>query len=158
MQINIKQRDLSKFEMVKHLILQDLTVHYTISHLAQVSQLNTFKLKVGFKQLFKTSIYEFLQHERIKYALHLLNTSDDSIKQIAVKCGYGYATNFTAVFRKKYKLKPSDYRKSQAIGRVIQQKVPLYCYNEYPLLNIFPKPSYHLKGIVNKEVNLSLTQ
>lgn len=114
--IKIRKSDLVKFELVKSLILEDIMVHHTITELSHRSGLNEFKLKVGFKLLFKQPIYGFLQDHRMKQSLHLLSTSEESIQQIAIRCGYGYATNFAAVFRKKFKIKPSDYRRIQYVN------------------------------------------
>jgi AraC-like DNA-binding protein len=127
-QVKIRKTDLDKFELVKQLIQEDIKVHYTISQLSAASTLNEFKLKMGFRQLYKTSIYEFLQNERMKRGLHLLSTSEDSIQEIAKNCGYDYATNFIAVFRKKFKVKPTDYRKSQVIGRALTPSTKQYCF------------------------------
>jgi AraC-like DNA-binding protein len=131
--IKIKQRDLGKFEMAKQMILQDIKVHYTIQQLSAASNLNEFKLKTGFRTLYNSTIYDFLQNERMARALHLLRTSDDNIQNIANECGYGYATNFIAVFHRKFKITPTNYRRSQAIVKTFRPGTLQRCYNEVPV-------------------------
>ena len=131
--VRIRATDLGKFELVKQLIQEDIKVHYTIAQLSAASTLNEFKLKMGFRQLYKTSIYEFLQSERMRRALHLLSHSESSVQDIAKDCGYGYSTNFIAVFHRKFKIKPTDYRKSQLLGRSMSPSTQQTCFNELPI-------------------------
>lgn len=136
--IKIRQRDLERFEMVRSLILEDITAHHTISYLSGKSAINEYKLKAGFKILYGESIYEFLQNQRMKRAIHLLNVTDDSIQEISARCGYGYATNFIAVFRKKFKIRPTDYRKGLAINRSLSPINNQPCFTDPTLLSIYP--------------------
>jgi AraC family transcriptional activator of pyochelin receptor len=139
-QIKIKNKDLGKFELVKHTIRQDIQKHYTIEELAVLSELNSFKLKMGFKKLYGTTIYEFLRDERMKRGLHLLSHTDDTVQNIANLCGYGYATNFISVFHRKFKITPLDYRKGQMINRTILPNTSQYCFNDTPVtLSLFQR-------------------
>jgi AraC family transcriptional activator of pyochelin receptor len=113
--IKISNTDRQKFEWVRSFILQDITVHHTIDYLAHRSKLNTFKLKKGFKLLYGESLYDFLQNKRLNLAIHLLKHSEESIQDIAEQCGYGYSTNFIAAFKRKYKVRPNDFRKVNQI-------------------------------------------
>ncbi len=126
--IKIRNADLAKFDQVKRLILEDIKIHYSIPHLATYAGLNTFKLKIGFKTLYGTAIYEFLQNERMKKSLHLLTRTEDSIQEIAQQCGYGYASNFIAVFRRRYKIKPTQYRRSHAINTTVWPTIAQPCF------------------------------
>jgi AraC-like DNA-binding protein len=114
--IKISRLDREKFEWVRSHILQDLTVHHTIACLSKKSKLNTFKLKNGFKLLYGESLYLFLQNKRLSQAIQMLSNSEESIQSIAEQCGYGYATNFIAAFKRKYKVKPTDFRKVNQIN------------------------------------------
>lgn len=125
--IKISGIDKEKFEWVRTLILQDLTVHHTIEILARQSKLNTFKLKKGFKQLYGESLYDFLQTKRLNLAIHLLTNSEESIQAISEHCGYGYATNFIAAFKRKYKVRPNDFRKVNQINNPLVTVGPKAC-------------------------------
>jgi AraC-like DNA-binding protein len=135
--IKISSRDKEKFEWVRSQILQDLTVHNTIEFLALHAELNTFKLKNGFKILYGESIYDFLQNRRLTLGIHLLSNTEDSIQCIAETCGYGYATNFIAAFKRKYKVRPNDFRKVNQINRPAGSIRSQVCNSE-PALFPFP--------------------
>jgi AraC-like DNA-binding protein len=145
MSIRIKDADLLKFTYIKELILRDLRVHYTLEELAARGEMNTFKLKVGFKQLYGRSIYDFLQHHRMELALKLLTSTDDPIKEIALQCGYTYSTNFIAVFRKHFKIKPTHYRRNMPSTKDYSQGAPYTCYIDKQMMTLYQFPG---KGVV----------
>lgn len=138
--IKIRSADLAKFELVKKLILENIATHNPISRLSAQSGLNEYKLKVGFKLLYGTTLYGFLQDQRMKQAIHLLSVTEDSIQEIAAKCGYGYSTNFIAVFRKRYKLKPTHYRRSQAIHKTLATGKAQPCFTDNVVVTLYPQP------------------
>ncbi|PZR18223.1 MAG: hypothetical protein DI539_16600 [Flavobacterium psychrophilum] len=140
--IKIRSTDLVKFDLVKRLILEDIKNHHSIAQLATYAGLNTFKLKMGFKVLYGSTIYEFLQNERMKQALHLLARTENSIQEVAEQCGYGYATNFIAVFRKKFKVKPTQYRRSHAINTTLWPGIAQPCYTDITTFQLLPTSWY----------------
>ena len=111
MPINLKFADELKLRQVRDLILSDIRIHYNLPELALRSKLNEFKLKMGFKQIFGESIYAFLQNQRMLRGQYLLKHTEDDIKDIALQCGYNYSTNFIFVFRQKFGMKPTEWRK-----------------------------------------------
>lgn len=110
MKLVLKKHHQRKLELVKELILLDLKAHYSITHLSKTFGINTYLLKNGFKLLYGTGPYEFLQANRLKRAEELLKT-DLSIKEIALECGYNHHTNMTAAFKRNYSVLPSHYRR-----------------------------------------------
>lgn len=150
MPIRIKDADLLKFTYVKDLILRDVRVHYTLAELSARCELNEFKLKMGFKQLYGKSIYDFLQHHRMELALKLLTSTDEPIKEIARQCGYGYSTNFIAVFRKHFKIKPTHYRRNAPSTKDYSNGAPYTCYIDKQMMTLYQFPG---KAVVLHRVN-----
>lgn len=142
MVIRLKEADVQKLSLVREIILRDVRVHYTLPQLSALSQLNTFKLKKGFKMLYGQSIYDFLQSQRMELALQLLTATDDPIQDIADRCGYGYSTNFIAVFRRKFKIKPTHYRRSQSIGKSFISHPSGKCNVSQAPDTLYPVPRY----------------
>lgn len=69
---------------------------------------------IHYRRLFKAVIgvppYEYLQQCRLLLAINLLKTSKSlQIKQIAQKCGFGNATEFSRFFRKQTGVSPVNY-------------------------------------------------
>jgi AraC-like DNA-binding protein len=147
--IKITTADLAKYEQVKNLILQDITAHYTIADLSARFAVKESKLKAGFKLLYGESIYSYLKQQRLMRAIHLLSTTDDNIRQIALRCGFAHATNFIAAFHKKYKVRPSHYRRSQVISNKVLAGIARPCFTDMlPLVTPQPAESIIRMGAV----------
>jgi AraC-like DNA-binding protein len=95
----------------RDIILKDITQHFTVQEISRQVQLNRFKLKVGFKKMFGTGIFECLLQARMQEAKRLLTDTDKPIKKIASLTGYEYLTNFIIAFRKYYGYTPGSVRK-----------------------------------------------
>jgi len=54
----------------------------------------------------------FLTTIRLEEAVKLLNTTDDKTYMIAEKVGYQEANYFSYVFKRKFGVSPSKYRKN----------------------------------------------
>lgn len=60
-----------------------------------------------------TSLQEIKDHARYGLALHLLQTSQDSIGIIAEQCGYQSPSRFSERFKQRFGLTPSELRKTK---------------------------------------------
>ena len=96
---------------VKDFIETDIGKHFILKQLAQKAVTNEFNLKKGFKQLFKTTIYQHLLTTRMKKATELLLETNLKIKEIATACGYKTLSGFITSFRKYYGIQPGQLRK-----------------------------------------------
>lgn len=69
-----------------------------------------------FTRLFKEheglSPGRFLQNERLRYSVRLLQTTSDSVKSIAAQCGFRDANYFCRAFHKAHGVTPGLYRRS----------------------------------------------
>lgn len=72
---------------------------------------NEHKLKVGFKQLYGTSVYRFLTRERLKSAALYLQNTSLPVKTIAHMVGFKNMSHFSSAFKIRYGIKPSTLRK-----------------------------------------------
>ena len=64
-----------------------------------------------FKKQTGMSIREYIRKLRINDAKHLLEYSEMSVTDIAVKVGFEYSNYFTKVFKKEIGMAPATYRK-----------------------------------------------
>ena len=72
--------------------------------------------EVHFRRLFCQKIgtppNRYILNQRIRYAAHLLQTTDMLIKEIAFECGFGGEFYFSRQFTKIMKQSPSEFRKT----------------------------------------------
>jgi AraC-like DNA-binding protein len=106
----LTEDDVQKLTLVRDTILKNLRYHNTIPCLAHLAGINEFKLKTGFKALFGKPIFDFLTDQRMKLAMELMATNNYSIGEVAHRCGYNHSTNFCAAFRRRFHIRPSDYK------------------------------------------------
>ena len=78
--------------------------------------LNDYKLKLGFRQVFQTTVFGYLQDYRMELAKELLAERTISVQQVARKVGYAHAGYFSAAFKRKYGVNPKSYQKDYILS------------------------------------------
>jgi len=105
--------DIPALELAKSIIEKDPVRHIHISVLAEKVGINEFKLKLGFRELFQTSPYQYRLHLCLEKAKALLEDTDDTIDQIASKVGFDTYNGFSTAFKKAFSVAPTEYRNRQ---------------------------------------------
>ncbi len=109
-QIRLSRQDIEKIILARDYLLAHLDTPISIKQLARFACINDYKLKKGFKQLFGSTIFNFLENKRMQKAMeHLMNT-DLPISEIAHILGYSYA-HFSGIFKKHFGFPPLYFRK-----------------------------------------------
>ena len=80
----------------------------TLKELSVLFDTNEYKLKQGFREFFKTSIYNFYHEERLKRAHLMIQQTKIPLKEIALLNGFNTYLNFYKAFRKRYQYAPSE--------------------------------------------------
>jgi len=109
-----KLYDVPAIELAKQIIDRDPVSHIHIPMLADKAGINEFKLKVGFRELFQTSPYQYRLRLCLEKAKALLEDTDDTIDQIASKVGFDTYNGFSTAFKKAYSIAPTEYRNLQS--------------------------------------------
>ena len=109
-----KLYDVPAIERAKTIIEKDCTSHIHIPMLADRAGINEFKLKVGFRELFQTSPYQYRLRLCLEKAKALLEETDDTIDQIASKVGFDTYNGFSTAFKKAFSIAPTEYRNRQS--------------------------------------------
>jgi AraC-like DNA-binding protein len=92
-------------------LLKDFGNPLTIMQLARKLGINDNKLKKGFKYLFNTTIFEFVQNERMLHAKNLLLETNSPLEEIAYETGYGHVSNFKKAFQRHFNYSTAYLRK-----------------------------------------------
>lgn len=80
----------------------------TLKELSVLFDTNEYKLKQGFRELFKTSIYNFYNEERLKRAHLMIQQTAIPLKEIAILSGFNSYLNFYKAFKKRFQCSPRD--------------------------------------------------
>jgi len=106
----LSKADLEKIQMAALLIRERIENPLTIIELARQVGINQSKLKNGFKVVFGTTVFGYLQEIRMAEAKkHLLDTQM-SVQEISNLVGYQSMSNFSAAFKNVYGYPPTKLR------------------------------------------------
>ncbi|MBK7469164.1 MAG: AraC family transcriptional regulator [Saprospiraceae bacterium] len=105
-----KPYEKEKIYKARDILLQDLVHPPIIPELAKLVGINQCYLKKGFKDLFNTTIFAFVQEQRIARATHLLRQTSHSISEISDMVGFSNPSNFTNSYKSMTGLLPSQIR------------------------------------------------
>ena len=90
---------------IKEHLTEDLTLE-TVSAAMSLSPIyfhNTFKFAVG------KTLRDYVEEQRIRRAITLLQTTDFSLAKIAYECGFSSQSYFSSVFKRRMKMTPRAY-------------------------------------------------
>lgn len=97
---------------VEAYIEENLDAPLRISELAEIAGLSEFH----FARMFKTSMGEpphrYVQRLRVERAKRLISETEMDLSEIALACGFGTQSHFSACFRKRTGFTPSAWRAS----------------------------------------------
>jgi len=102
--------DVERLERARHSLLARLDAPPSLPELARSVGLNEFKLKVGFRTHFGTSVFGYLRMQRMDLARRLLARRELSVAEVAARVGYSNPSKFAAAFRKHFGWPPSALR------------------------------------------------
>jgi AraC-like DNA-binding protein len=114
MRLKLKKDDLEKMFLAKAILDKEYKKHYTNQQLAQKLNTNEHKLKHGFKQTFKITIYEYLTRVRMQKAKDMLAYTDYPVSRVAADVGFPDASNFSKRFKQCTGVLPLEYRNQQS--------------------------------------------
>ncbi|WP_299457626.1 helix-turn-helix domain-containing protein [uncultured Microscilla sp.] len=99
----------------QELVAANLYTNITLQELAQLASLSESSLKRMFKKVYNESPASYLRHKKLLRSQELLTTSDLSITQITLDCGFNDVAHFSKLFKQKYGVSPSAYRINQLV-------------------------------------------
>lgn len=102
--------DKEKAHEAKRMLTMQVERSFRIKELCEALQTNPYNLKTTFRHLFKCSIGQYKRSVQIEQARVLLETTDLSMDEVAIKCGYATQQRFTASFKAAAKETPLAYR------------------------------------------------
>ena len=93
-------------------LLQHLEEKITIEMLSRQFHLNATTLKAVFKSVYGSSLAAHIKEHRLERAAKLLTETGFSIAEISRRVGYDSQSKFTAAFKSRFGVLPTEYRKT----------------------------------------------
>lgn len=102
-----KKEDIEKLYDAKNYIELNMLEECTLLELSRKIGLNDFKLKMGFKELFGTTVFGYLNELKMSYAKRLLLDEKKTISETSIILGYSVPHHFSAAFKRRFGYTPS---------------------------------------------------
>lgn len=109
MTCRLSSADIQRLHEAREIMAQELQNPPSLTELASRVGLNVKKLTSGFRELFGTSVFAFLQERRLNQAYQMLATGEISVSEAAYRVGYSIA-HFSTAFQKRFGVSPSALR------------------------------------------------
>lgn len=94
----------------------------TVPELALLVGINSNKLQNGFKELYGTTVNDYVHNRRLDLARGLLKNSEFTISEIVFMIGLASKSYFSKIFKEKYGLSPSLIRRNGNSKKILQDK------------------------------------
>lgn len=109
----LRPSDIERIHYAREILESRLQQPPSLMELARLVGINDYKLKLGFRQVFGTTVFGYLQDLRMEQARQLLSAGEMNVTEAARAVGFSNRSYFATVFRRKFGVNPCTYRKSQ---------------------------------------------
>ena len=104
------EKDIMIIQEIKSFLDSHLYEDHSIPEICRKFSVNKEKLQNGFKYLTRFTVHSYVVRRRMLRAEQRLRESNDSIKLIALECGYKKQRSFNKTFKSIYHTAPAVYR------------------------------------------------
>ena len=101
--------DIERIHEAKDILIRNIENPPSLLQLARKVGLNDYKLKIGFRQVFGTTVVGYLREWRMERARLLFEERELNVAEVAFAVGYTHLGHFAAAFKKQVDIKPSSY-------------------------------------------------
>lgn len=105
--------EVDRIVLARDILLSRIEDPPTLLELASQVSLNDRKLKQGFRQVFGTTVFNYLRDHRLQQARQLLLMPQATIAGVAQKVGYRSPEAFSVAFRRAFAIAPKAYQMQQ---------------------------------------------
>ncbi|PSB09513.1 AraC family transcriptional regulator [Pleurocapsa sp. CCALA 161] len=104
----LKPKEIDCIYDARKILLNDLDNPPNIKALAKTVGMSDRKLQQGFKEIYGTTVFNYLHNYRLQQAQLMLREGDLSVATVANNIGYTHLGHFSAAFKRKFGMTPRD--------------------------------------------------
>jgi AraC family transcriptional activator of pyochelin receptor len=108
----LRADDIERVHYAREILMGRWETPPSLLELTRQVGLNDYKLKQGFRQVFGTSVFGYLQDYRLERAKQFLADEKLSIAGVAQRVGYASQSHFCYLFKRQFGITPRVYRAS----------------------------------------------
>jgi AraC-like DNA-binding protein len=110
----LDESNVEKIRQAKKIVIENMIDPPGLKEISRMIGLNEYQLKVGFKNIYGSSVFQFLNDYKMEYARKLLDDRAHKVNEVSEEVGYSNPSHFIAAFKRKYGITPKKY--VQALG------------------------------------------
>ncbi|MEM8807270.1 MAG: AraC family transcriptional regulator [Cyanobacteria bacterium P01_G01_bin.38] len=111
--VSLSADDVHQLHQARDILTQRAKQPPSLMELARLVGLNDRKLNQGFRRLFGTTVFSYLQAYRLQQARELLQDNNLTVAAVAATVGYRNPEAFSTAFRRKFSVSPKSYQLSR---------------------------------------------
>ncbi|WP_027136670.1 helix-turn-helix domain-containing protein [Gaetbulibacter saemankumensis] len=116
LKVSLLKSELKKIRLLAKKIAKNSSKNYSLDEISLNSGLSQAKLQEGFKFLYGRTVSEYIRHARLEEARDLMNKSNLNISQIVYSIGFTSRSYFSKIFKEKYGISPSQFKKQVIVS------------------------------------------
>jgi AraC family transcriptional regulator, transcriptional activator of the genes for pyochelin and ferripyochelin receptors len=105
---NLKPQSIDRIYQARDILATRLENPPSICELTKQVGISELTLRRGFRELFQTTIIQYLTHKRMKQAELLLREKKLSVAEVSNLVGYSHLGYFAKVFKRQFGITPSE--------------------------------------------------
>ena len=113
--ITLKPKDIEKIRRARDILIFQQENPPSLLDLARQVGINDNKLKIGFREVFGTTVFGYLHNHRMEIARQLLQDGKMRVAAVANAVGYANPGHFAAGFKRKFGVSPSECKAGKKI-------------------------------------------
>lgn len=102
-----------RYSHLRSVVSENRFHHTSLDKLAEQCHCSRSTFKALFRKRYDSSPYHYFLEQRLEMAQSLLATTARSISEISEICEFNSPSHFARIFRSRYSLTPSEYRRLQ---------------------------------------------
>jgi AraC-like DNA-binding protein len=101
--------DIERIHKARDILICNMENPPSLFQLARHVGLNEKKLNLGFRQVFGTTVFDYLRTYRLEKAKQLLNEGKMNVTEVAFEVGYVHHCSFSRSFTRHFGISPKAY-------------------------------------------------
>ncbi len=109
--LKLDRHETDRLWHAREILCRDLENPPALSDLAHAVGTNHCRLNAGFRQLYGTTVFDYLRQRRLIEARRLIAEQNMNVTEAALRVGYNSISSFSKAFSKHFGLPPVKFRK-----------------------------------------------
>lgn len=145
--------DRKRLTRIVNYIEQNYMHSISLEEIANSENISTSYLSRYFHKHMGQSLIKYINSIRLEHAVRMLLETNHNLIEIAIECGFNNISLFHKIFKEKFKVTPTTFRKTERMSQNnirIEKEYGIQTFSDKPLsneINPYKYMSYEIKDI-----------